>query len=148
MSSRRSLKRRHPDGKDAEQVREVFPEGAGVDLGRQVGGGGGDDPDLHASRPGAAQALEFPFLEKSQQFGLEGQGQGLHFIQKQAAAVGFFQTPGLGSDRPREGAFLYTEQLDLQQIFRQRGAIDFEKGILGPGTQGVDHPGEQGLAGA
>ena len=46
------------------------------------------------------------------------------FVEEQGAAVGQFKTPGTAGYRPGKGALLVAEQFALQQLCRDRPAVD------------------------
>src|SRR6185503_1225263 len=71
-----------------------------------------------------------------------------HFVEKQHAARGELNLPGLGLLRASEGAALEAEQLRFEQLFRQRRAVDRDEGAASPRRLLVDESGDDFLAGA
>jgi len=138
--------RRQGHGDDFQPVKQVFPERSGLDFGFQVAVGCADDPHVYGNADVAAQARDFPLLEKAQQFDLDGGAQFADFIEEQRAAVRFLEP----ADAPRAGAgvsaFFMSEQFALQQVFLQRAAVDDDDGLVRARAQLVDQAREQFLA--
>src|SRR5688572_18540710 len=72
----------------------------------------------------AADALERTLLENAQQFHLHVEAHVPDLVQEQRAAIGELEAADARRQRAREGAFLVTEQLALQQLARNRAAVD------------------------
>src|SRR5207247_8469108 len=70
------------------------------------------------------------------------------FVQEERAAVGELELPAAARERAREGALLVAEQLGLDQLVRDRGAVDLDERLLAPRRPGVDGAGHQLLAAA
>lgn len=83
--------RGHPDGKDAQTVVEVLPEGAFGDALLQVSVGGGDDPDVNGNGLAAPHPGDLFFLENPKELGLGGQGELTYFVQENGALVGHLE---------------------------------------------------------
>ncbi len=143
-----------PQGRDGnfqsiepvEEIAAEFPQG---NLLPDVHIGGGNDPHVDGDDRRAADAADFLLLEDPQQLRLEGHGNLPNFIQEDGSPVGQLKKahPPLPG-RAGEGAGLIAEQLALQEVFRQRGAVDGHKGLGHPPAGGVDAVGEELLAGA
>ena len=113
-----------------EAVIEVFAERAVADHRRQVGVGGADHAHAHAALAVGAQTLELAGLQHAQQLHLAGQRQGADLVQEQRAAVGrlelaFARLVGAGV-----GAGIGAEQLGLDQLARQRAAVERDEGAM------------------
>jgi hypothetical protein len=54
------------------------------------------------------------------------------FIQKDGAMIGDFEQAGFGRGGPGEGTPLMTEQLALEELFRDGGAVDIDERSLPP----------------
>ncbi len=83
-----------------------------------------DDPDVGGERLIAADPLELLLLQHAQELGL-----GLHihvadFVEEQGAAVRGLEFSFAACNRPGEGTLLMPEQFALDQLARERGAID------------------------
>ncbi|MNH11809.1 hypothetical protein D3C79_713330 [compost metagenome] len=115
----------------AEPVIEIGPELALLHVTTEGLMGRGDEAKigvallLGAERPVAAG------LEHPQQLGLHGGGHVAHLIQEQGAAVGLGHQPGLVGQGAGEGPLLVTEQLALDQVLRDGGAVDGDEGFAG-----------------
>ena len=70
------------------------------------------------------------------------------FVEEQGAALGQLDLADGRLDRAGEGAALIAEQLGLEQVFGDRGAVDGDEFALGARALVVDRAGEQFLAGA
>ena len=105
-------------------------------------------PDVY-KRQVVANAPHLPLLEHTQQLALGGQGDLLHLIQEQGAPVGLLKqahlAPLAGAGK---GPLHITEQLALQQIFCDGGAVDGHKGSVFPAAAVVDGLGKKFLSGA
>lgn len=119
------------NGKDVDAVVEMLPELAGLDGFLQIAIRGRDDPHVNGSRCVAADALEFALLQDAEQFHLQGRRELADFVPEQGSALRRFQPSDAFAGRPRKRAPFVPEQLALQQMFVQRGAVDFDKGTLG-----------------
>jgi len=97
---------------------------------------------------GASQAFKFAILEHSEQFPLEFEGQLSDFIQKKCAAVCNLETTDVFGMGTGEGPFLMAEQLALNEVCRQCGAIHLDQRLVFAQAQVVNGPGNQLLAGS
>ena len=71
---------------------QVGAERAVAHMLAQAAVGGGDHAHVDPARPVRAQALDFAILQGAQQLGLYRQRQFSHFIEKQRAPLGRFET--------------------------------------------------------
>src|SRR5260370_38091972 len=78
----------------------------------------------------AAYAGQFARLKDAQQLGLQSQRKLADFVEEDASAFGDFQQPFLLTDGAGECSLLVPEQLTFQKRFRQRGAIQGQKGLI------------------
>ena len=119
--------RRHLDGDDVQAVVEVLAELAGRDHRRQVAVGRGDQPDVDLDGAGAAQPLEFVLLEHAQDLRLRVRAHVADFVEEQRAAVGLLEPADALLVGAGEGALLVAEQLRLEQVLLQRGAVHLDE---------------------
>ena len=141
--------RGHPDGKDAQTVVEVLPEGAFGDALLQVSVGGGDDPDVNGNGLAAPHPGDLFFLENPKELGLGGQGELTYFVQENGALVGHLEEAGFAlSVGTGEGTPLIAEELTFRQAFRDGAAVDPDEVFSGPRGVLVDVGGNPFLAGA
>jgi hypothetical protein len=59
-------------------------------------------------------------------------------VEKKRTAISKFEKPGLRDRRARERALLVTEQLTLEQLLGNRGAIDVDERRAAPRAVVVD----------
>ena len=139
---------RDADGKDAEAVVEVLPEGALGDAFLQVPVGGGDDPDVDGDGFAAPHPGEFPLLEDPEELGLGGQGEFPHLVQEDGALVGHLEEAGLplpvGAGK---GTPLVAEEFAFRQTLWDGAAVDPDEVLPGPGGVLMDVGGDALLTG-
>ena len=136
LDERRNLlapiaKRRHADLDDLQPVVEILAELAGPDHRRQVAIGGRDDAHVDLHRPVAAELRERPILQHVQELGLEADGHLADFVEQDRAAARELELADARRLRARERPALVPEQLALEQLGRQRRAVDLDE-RLGP----------------
>ena len=138
--------RRDVEGDDVDPVEQVGAEPAGGHLALQRAVAGHDQPGLEPQGLVRADRLEGPLLDDAQQFGLELRGERIDLVEEQGAAADrgeFARALGVG---PGEGAAHMTEHLALDQVGRQRPAVDRQERLVASRGEAVDHPGHVGLA--
>ena len=108
--------------------------------------GGGDDPHVDRKRLGAAQRANLALLQYAQQLDLQRQRHVADLVEEQRAAVGSQEQAFVLADRAGEGAASVTEQLALQQLLRQRAAVDRHERLVGTRAGLVHGVGEKLLA--
>lgn len=106
-----------------EAVIQVGAEASFLDALAQILVGGGNDPHVDLACLVVAQALDLAVLQHAQQFALRRQRQLADLVEKQAATVGALETPGAGDLRAGIGAALGAEEFGLDQLVRDRGAV-------------------------
>ena len=119
-----------------------------VDLRRQVLVRRGDDADVDRDRLGRADARDLAIFDGAQQPVLRGHRQGAELVEEQSAAVRLLEAAVACLGRAGEASGLVTEQLRLDQILRQRGAVHDNQRAGPSGRQVVQTLGDQLLAGA
>jgi hypothetical protein len=97
---------------------------------------------------GTAEALELALLEHAQKLRLRRRCHLGDFVQEQHAAAGQFDLPRLGLLRPGEGAPLMSEQLGLEQLLGQRGAVERNEWPALPRRRAMDEARDHFLPGA
>src|SRR4029450_8602684 len=115
--------RRNPDVEDAEAVEQVLAKLAALDGFPQVAVGRGDHPDVRLEKARPPQPLELALLQDAQELGLCGQTHPPALVEEQHAAGSEFHLPGLCLLRAGERAALVSKQLRLEQLLRQRRAV-------------------------
>jgi hypothetical protein len=110
--------------------------------------GGGDQPHVGPNRLVAADPLERLLLQQAQDLALQGRRHVADLVQEQRAAVALLELADAAAVGAGEGALLVPEQLALQELLRDGGAVQGQKRGVGPPGVLVDGPGDQFLAGA
>ena len=108
--------------------------------------GGGDDADVDADRPRASQSQELALLEHAQELRLRRRRHLGDFVEEQHAAGGQFNLARLRLLRAGERATLESEELGLEELFRQRRAIDRDERTAPSWRALVDEPRDDFLA--
>src|SRR5208337_4863751 len=75
-------------------------------------------------------AFEAPLLNETQKLGLERGTQIGDFVEKDGAAVRRLQAARLIFDGPGKRAFYMAEEFTFEQLVRERGAVDNDKGAF------------------
>src|SRR5208337_2243598 len=140
--------RRQLDLKNIQAVEEVGAKAAFLDELFEFLVGGGDAAEVNLDGMRAADALDFAFLEDTQQIGLGFQADVADFIEKDGAALGNFKTALLAVLRAGKRAFFMAEKLAFEERFRQRAAMDHHQRIVVAGAGRMDRAGAEFLAGA
>ncbi len=140
--------RRDAQADHVEAEVQVLAEAAGGDLCRQVAVRGGEDAHVDAHRAAAAEAVDLALLDGAQQLGLQA---GVHLadlVEQQRAAVGRLELAEAAGDGAAERALLVAEQLALQQVLGNGGAVQGHERTSSAARAAVDVAGEHLLAGA
>src|SRR5437879_3770819 len=139
---------RQGDSEFVETVVDILAKPARPHLALERNIGGGDDPHVHGDWPLAAERLHLSFLQRTQQLCLGGKGKVDNLIEEKASARGELELPGLSLMGTGERALLIAEELRLDQGVRDRTAVDGDKRLLASGTELMDRPRDEFLAGA
>ena len=140
--------RRDLDRDDVQPIVEVLAELPLADQRRQIAIGRGDHPHVHAECVLAADALERLLLERAQDLRLRLEAHIADLVQEERAAVGELELAAAPRQRPRERALLVAEQLGLDQLLGDGGAVDLYEGALAARGLHVDGARHQLLAAA
>ncbi len=89
--------------------------------------GGSDEPDIYEAIADIPHAAKLFFLNHFQQFGLHIGINVADFVEEDRAAMRHFEQPRFGVDRASESALLVAEQLGLQEVAIEPGAIEVHK---------------------
>src|SRR6185436_14011895 len=114
----------------------------------QVSIGGGDDADVDADWPRASQSQELTLLEYTQELRLRRRRHLGHFVEEQYPARGQLNLARLRLLCASECAALESEELGLEELLRQRCAIDRDEWAAPSRRLLVDESGDDFLAGA
>ena len=129
--TRARAQRRQPQRHNIEAKIKVFTESSGLDLALHVAVGGGQDADIDAHRPIAAETVDLPLLEGAQQLGLQADIHFADFVEQQRATIRCLKLADPPGDRAGEGAFFVAEQFGFQQVLGNRRAIHRHERPLG-----------------
>ena len=94
--------------------------------------GGGDDPHVHVKGAVAAQAPDLATVQRAEELGLHRLAHLGDLVEEERSVVGELEETLALADRAREGALLVPEQLRLEQLVQQRGAVDGQKRLIAP----------------
>jgi len=112
----------------------------------QIAVRGGNNPDGGRDRL-AADPLEGLLLKHPQHLRPEGEWHVADLVEEQGATVALFELADALAVGAGERAFLVTEQLAFQQVFRNRGAVQSQERRPVPPAVLVDRAGDPFLAG-
>ena len=112
----------------------------------QVLVGGGNDANIDGQVVAGADRREALLLDHAQHFGLRAQAHVAHFVEEQRAAMGLFELARLVLQRAGKGSFDVPEKLAFDELFRNGGAVDFYKRLLGALAVIVQRVGHQFLS--
>ena len=118
---------RQGQGHDVEPVVQILPEVAPRGRGGQIEMGRADHADVHLPALLPSHPANGPRLERPQQLRLQLERQGADLVEEERASVGQLEEPGLGGDGSGKGASLVAEQLALEQVGRDRRAVDLDE---------------------
>ncbi len=140
--------RRQVQGDDIEAVIQVVAKLAEGDGGVEIAVGGGDDAHVHIHRLRRAQRAHLALLQHAQQLDLQRQRHIADLVEKQRAAAGLLEQPGLRLAGAGERTLGMAEKFRLEQGFGNGGAVDGDErpGLPRAGT--VNGAGQHFLAGA
>src|SRR5713226_486838 len=138
----------HLDRDHVEPVEEVLAEAAPRDQLVEVVVGRGDHPDVDLDRVLAAHALERLLFQRAQHLGLRLQAHVSDLVEKERAAVGRLELSLAPRHRARERPLLVPEQLGLDQLLRDGGAVHLHERLFDARGELVDGPGDELLAAA
>src|SRR6267378_4310863 len=138
--------RRNVDGKNIQTKEEIGSELLLAHHRLQIAVRRGNQTRICSKRARAAQPLELPLLQHSEQFGLQFERNFSYFVQKNGAAIGDFEAANALRDCSRKCAFFMSEQLTFQQARRNGRAVELHEGFRPPWTQIMNGAGDQFLS--
>src|SRR5206468_747243 len=113
----------------------------------QVTVGGSDDSNVDTDGLRPSNALEYSFLQYSEQRDLRLGEEFTHFIQKDGSAVRQLEPAHSSLRRPREGPLFMAEQLRGDQFARDGRTVDGHECPRGPAGAPVNGARDEFLAG-
>ena len=124
--------RRQRDRYDRDAVVEVFAEISALHFLGEVAIRRGHDPHIDGDRRRRPDAFERALLQRAQQLHLHRMVELTDLVEEERAAIGRLEAPFAPFGGTRERALLVPEKLALDQLRRNRAAIDGDEGLLGP----------------
>ena len=104
------------------------------------------ESDVDRARRGLPHTPYRAGLQRAQELGLHGHRQLADLVEEDRSTVGRFDVAHPGRDRAGEGSLGVTEQLALDEVLRDRAAVDHDEGPLAPWRGVVDGPRDELLA--
>ena len=138
--------RRHDDRDHLQAVEEILAEVPLLDLGREVLVRGGEDANVHLEDAVGADGTDLAVLENPKELHLEGGTHLADLVEEDGAPVRELEHAGPLADRAGERAPLVAEHLRLEELGRDRAAVDRNEGAIHPGAERMDGAGDQLLA--
>ena len=148
MSSVRSRSAGHAQCDRVDPEVEVLAQPAVLERGLDVDVGRADQPEVHADDAIAADRPVLALLQHPQQLRLQVRRHLADLVEQQRAALRLLEQAVLVAVRARERAAAIAEQLRLDQVLRNRGAVDLDEGALRAPAVVVQRVGDELLAGA
>src|SRR5436190_2627678 len=140
--------RRHVNRDDREPEIQVFAEATLLDFFLEILVRGGDDADVYFDRPRGSEALDFAFLQHAQDLGLRLRAHVADFVEENRSAIRLFELADLLFRRAGERPLFVPEQLALDQVLGNGGAIHLHEPLAAAQTVAVDRPRDELLADA
>ncbi len=140
--------RRLVNAQHAQPVIEIRAEAPGLDRAVEIDVRGRDDPHVHRDRFLPAEPLDLALLQEAQQACLAFDRHIADLVEKQRAAVRRFDPARAPLVRAGERAAFIAEQFRLQQVMRNRAAVDRDERPLAAAGALVNRERRQLLAGA
>ena len=140
--------RRDREADDVQAVKQIFAKALVLDELFEVRVGGGDDADVDVERARFAERVDLAGLEEAEQLGLQVDVELADLVEEERAVLGGADEAGVIAFGAGEGAAAVAEQLALEQLVGDRGAVEGDKRLVCAGGVPVDGPRENLLAGA
>jgi hypothetical protein len=140
--------RRQVDLDDLQPVVEVLAETPFAHLALEVAVGRGDDAHVDGERLGAAHPLEGALLQDPQHLRLRLRGHVADLVEEDRAAVRGLEAPDPARLGAGERPLLVAEQLALDELAADRGAVHRDERALAPGAALVERVCDELLPGA
>src|SRR5262249_5561119 len=133
---------------DREAVVQILAEASALDEVAQPPIRGRDDAHVDGHRHAAADTVDLVLLQHAQELRLESELHVADLVEQDRAAVRELELAGLADERAGERTALVSEELALEQLARQRCAVDGDERSAPPRPVLVEIAGEELLAGA
>src|SRR5207247_3560785 len=136
------------DRDDVDTGVEGFAEAALADQRLEIAVGRRDHAHVHPEGVFTPDALERLLPERPEHLRLRLEAHVTDLVEEERAVVGELELPATARQRARERPLLVAEELVLDQLLRDRGAVDLDERLLAPRRAGVDGSSDQLLAAA
>src|SRR5262249_9202040 len=140
--------RRDRELDDTQAIVEVLAEASGLDRRLKVLIRRRDEAHVDADRLVAADAFDLCLLDGAQQLRLRLERHVAALVQEERAAVGRLELALAPRDRARESALLVAEELALDELPRERGAVHLDERLRAARAPVVERVRDELLAGA
>ncbi len=117
---------------DAQPIEEVLAEAPGAHFLLEVAIGSGDHPHVDLQRLDAADPLDLALLENAQELRLEVERELSQLVEEDGPAVRELEHALARRGRARERSLLVSEELALDQVLRDRAAVEDHEGAIAP----------------
>src|SRR2546426_3221407 len=138
---------RQPEHDSAQAEEQIFPETSLAYPLREPLVGRRQNAHVHRARLRPSDPADLLVLQHGRRLGREPGGQVADLVQEERAGVRHLEQPRLGRMGVRERASLVTEQLRLDEVFREGRAVDGHERGAAAWSAGVDRPREELLPG-
>ena len=140
--------RRELDVNHVQSVVEVLAEAARLHLGLEVAVRRGDDADVALRRAGLSEGRVLALLEQAEELHLHRERQLADLVEEERPAFGSSDETTTGSLRAREGALRMAEELALDELVRDRAAVDRDEGRVPASARVVQRGDDELLTGS
>src|SRR4030095_10767391 len=117
-------------GWDVEAIVEILTKPSGLDVAIEIAVGRCDDACRDLNGPVTADARDLAIFQHAKQLGLRRQRPLASRAEEQRATTGVFECASAQTIGAGEGATLVAEQLALDELLGQRGAVDRDERSL------------------
>src|SRR5271170_3051250 len=136
-------KRRHEKRDHIQTIEEVLPEVAARDLLLQVFIGRSDHAHIDLYWTRRTYWIKSALVESAQHLRLHLQAHVSHFVQEQRAAIGTLKGASLFRRFAGYRAVAIAKEFALDEVFRNRSAVEFDEDAVAPRTARVDRSRDQ-----
>ncbi len=139
--------RRNPQSDDGEPMVEVLPEAMSAHQRGKVRVRRADERHVNGFASRGPQPPYGAILQNLQQLGLKSRREQAHLVEEERAPIRHLEESRLRLSGIRKRSPLIPEQLRLEQVLRESGAVQLDELPAGPRPGPVDDIGEQAFAG-
>src|SRR3954463_1494099 len=122
--------RRDPEREDGEPVIQIFAEATFLGCLAQIAVCRGKDAHVDGDRQRATEAGDFPLLEDAEELRLQIERQFANLVEEERSFLRLLEAARAARGRAGVGALLGSEQLALEELRRNRGAVHRHEAAL------------------